>query len=229
MASHDSVLDHLGHRIAGGELAPGTVLTLADLESEYEVSRTVIREAVRVLEAKGMVSSKRRIGVTVNPVRNWSVLDVGLIRWRLSGAMRAQQIIALTELRLAVEPAAARMAAIRATEDQRAELSRQAALLQHLGDSHRADTDAYLDADIAFHDCLLEACGNLMLTAIKEPVVEVLTGRQDAGLMPAHPEHDALHHHVEAASAIVRRDPEAAEYHARAYLETTLSEVREFP
>ncbi|GAA3052282.1 MULTISPECIES: FadR/GntR family transcriptional regulator [Actinomycetes] len=229
MASHDSVLDHLGRRIAGGELAPGTVLTLAGLESEYGVSRTVIREAVRVLEAKGMVASKRRIGVTVAPMSSWSVLDPDLIRWRLRSAARAQQIVALTELRLAVEPAAARLAALRATEDQRAEIGRLAAELDRLGAAGRGDSPEYLAADIAFHDCLLDACGNLMLTAIKEPIAEVLTGRQDAGLTPAHPVHEALHNHVEAAGAIVRGDPDAAEHHVRAYVETILAEVRVLP
>ncbi|MGC7974494.1 FCD domain-containing protein, partial [Salmonella enterica] len=81
-------------------------------------------------------------------------------------AARAQQIVALTELRLAVEPAAARLAALRATEDQRAEIGRLAAELDRLGAAGRGDSPEYLAADIAFHDCLLDACGNLMLTAI---------------------------------------------------------------
>ncbi|MDZ5077813.1 FadR/GntR family transcriptional regulator [Nesterenkonia sp. HG001] len=229
MASHDSVLDHLGRRIAGGELAPGTVLTLAGLEDEYGVSRTVIREAVRVLEAKGMVASKRRIGVTVSALRQWNVLDPGLIRWRLRSAARAQQIVALTELRLAVEPAAARLTALRATEDQRAEIGRLAAELKRLGEDGRGDSPEYLAADIAFHDCLLDSCGNLMLTAIREPIAEVLTGRQDAGLTPAHPVHEALHNHVEAAAAIVRGDADAAERHVRGYVEAILAEVRAYP
>ncbi|WP_286795007.1 FadR/GntR family transcriptional regulator, partial [Microbacterium sp. UBA3394] len=66
-ASHTNVLDDLGVRIAAGELTSGQVLTAAGLEDEYGVSRTVIREAVRVLEAMGMVASRRRVGVTVQP------------------------------------------------------------------------------------------------------------------------------------------------------------------
>src|SRR3546814_18245989 len=63
-----SLLDDLGTRIVSGELAPGTVLTLAGLETRYLVSRTVIREAVRVLEAMGMLRSRRRVGVTVQQI-----------------------------------------------------------------------------------------------------------------------------------------------------------------
>ncbi|GAB3058437.1 FadR/GntR family transcriptional regulator [Sediminivirga luteola] len=225
-ASHGSVLDDLGLRIADGVLAPGTVLTLAGLEEEYGVSRTVIREAVRVLEAKGMIESRRRIGVTITPMSRWSVLDPVLIRWRLSGSTRPQQIVALTELRLAIEPVAARLAAQRASELERAEIGRLAGLLKQLGDAGKGDSEEYLSADIAFHDRILEAGGNLMLTAIKQPIAEVITGRHNAGLTPAHPLHGALHNHVEAATAIVRGDADGAERHVRGYVETILAEVR---
>ncbi|NDK30580.1 FadR/GntR family transcriptional regulator [Nesterenkonia haasae] len=225
-ASHTSVLDDLGRRIAGNELPPGEVLTLAELEKQYGVSRTVIRESVRVLEAKTMVESKRRIGVTVTPMKRWHVLDPMLIRWRLESPARVQQLIALTELRLAVEPAAARLTAVRASEDTRAEIWRLASLLKTLGESNRGDTQEYLDADVAFHNCLLDACGNLMLSAIKEPIAQVISGRHHAGLTPGTPVHESLHNHVEAAAAIVRADADAAESYVRAYVESILGEVR---
>lgn len=225
-ASHTSVLDDLGRRIAGGDLPPGTVLTLADLELHYTVSRTVIREAVRVLEAKSMVESKRRVGVTVTPMTQWSALDPVLITWRLQSPARSQQLVALTELRLAVEPAAARLAALRATEDTRAEIGRLAGILKSLGEQGLGDTPEYLEADIAFHHVLLSASGNLMLNAIREPIAQMLSGRHDAGLTPGQPVHASLHNHVEAAAAIVRGDADAAERCVRAYVESILAEVR---
>ncbi|MGO3758890.1 MAG: FadR/GntR family transcriptional regulator, partial [Agrococcus casei] len=85
------MLDDLGVRIASGEVAAGSVLTLAQLEEHYEVSRTVIREAVRVLEAKQMLVSRRRVGVTVQQPELWSNLDAQLIRWRLDGPQADQQ------------------------------------------------------------------------------------------------------------------------------------------
>ena len=98
-----------------------------------------------------------------------------------------------------------------------------------LGGEHRGDSEEYLAADIAFHDVLLAAGGNLMLTAIAGPIAEVITGRHTAGLTPAEPVHEALHNHVEAAAAIVRGDADAAERHVRGYVEAILEEVRSVP
>ena len=104
---HSGVLDRLGESIASGARAPGTVLTLAGLEEEFAVSRTLVREVVRVLESMGMVESRRRVGVTVRPPRDWNPFDPRLIRWRLGGPGRDEQLRSLTELRTAIEPVAA--------------------------------------------------------------------------------------------------------------------------
>lgn len=226
MASHDSVLEDLGLRIAGGHLVSGTVLTLAGLEEHYQVSRTVIRETIRVLESKMMVESKRRVGITITDMHQWRVLDPVLISWRLRGESAHQQLVTLTELRLAIEPIAAQFAALRASEDQRSQLIRHAATMLRLGEDGRGDSQEYIDADTAFHDCLLDSCGNLMLTAIKAPIAGFLRGRHDAGLTPANPSPRALHCHVAAAAAISRGNGDAAEQQVRGYVETVLAEVR---
>ncbi|MFI8593654.1 FadR/GntR family transcriptional regulator [Microbacterium sp. NPDC078428] len=225
-ASHGPVLDALGTRIAAGELPPGSVLTLAGLESEYGVSRTVIREAVRVLEAMGMLASRRRVGVTVRPVAEWSALDTRLIDWQLRGPRRDQQLIVVTELRAAIEPIAARLSAVRASDVQRAEILRLAARLEELGHAGRGDSEEYLIADIAFHDLILDASGNLMLAATKAPIAAVIAGRSHLGLTPGTPYDEALHNHIETAAAIARGDADAAEVHTRRYVEAVLSEVR---
>lgn len=225
-ASHGSVLDHLGTGIAGGEIAAGTVLTLAELVEQYAVSRTVIREAVRVLEAKQMVESRRRVGVTVLPSEKWSNLDTQLIRWRLESMAGAEQIVALTELRLAIEPIAANLAAIRASERERKELVVLADTLEQLGRDGKGDTDEYLAADIAFHDLLLFASGNLLFASIRMPIAQVLTGRHEHGLTPAVPYEDALSNHIKAAKMIALGDAEGAEAAAQGYVEAILSEVR---
>lgn len=225
-ASHGSVLDALGMRIASGELAPGTVCTLADLEAEYRVSRTVVREAVRVLEAMGMLMSRRRIGLTVRPAADWSALDTRLIGWQLASPQRAHQIVVVNELRSAIEPIAARLAARRATDVQRAEIERLASRLEELGHAGEGASDEYLDADIAFHDLLLDMSGNLMLAANKAAIAAVIAGRSDHGLTPSTPFEESLHNHVQTASAIARGDAEAAEHHTRRYVDAVLSEVR---
>ena len=74
-ASHAHLVEVLGRRIAGGELTPATPTTVAALEAEFGASRTVVREAVRVLEAHGLLASRRRVGLTVRPRRDWDNLD----------------------------------------------------------------------------------------------------------------------------------------------------------
>ena len=106
---HGGVLDDLGSRIASADLAEGTVLTLAHLESEYGASRTVVREAVRVLESMGMLASRRRVGITVQPRARWDELDPKVIRWTLAGPARQEHLAALMELRVAVERALYRL------------------------------------------------------------------------------------------------------------------------
>ncbi len=219
-------MDDLGMRIAAGHLPPGSVLTLAGLEEQYGVSRTVIREAVRVLEAMGMLLSRRRVGVTVRPTTEWSALDGRLIDWQLRGPGRDRQLVVANELRAAVEPIAARLSAQRATVDERERIVQLAARLERLGAEGRGDSDDYLAADIAFHDLILDSSGNPMLAAVKPAVAAVITGRSRAGLTPGVPDAEALHNHVQTAAAIARGDTDAAEHHTRRYVEAVLGEVQ---
>lgn len=89
---HNRVLAVLGPAIAAGDYRPGHVFTLDRLEADFGVSRTVVREAVRVLESMGMVVSRPRIGVKVQPATAWNVFDPYLIRWRLAGRGRIAQL-----------------------------------------------------------------------------------------------------------------------------------------
>lgn len=109
---HSEVVRVLGEEIVGGALPPGSVVNLAELAERFSRSRTVVREAVRVLESLGLVVSQRRVGVTVQPSTAWSVLSPQVIAWRLASDAREEQLRSLTQLRQAVEPAAARAAAV---------------------------------------------------------------------------------------------------------------------
>jgi DNA-binding FadR family transcriptional regulator len=213
---HNSILERLGTEIVQGVRPPGSVITLARLEDEAGVSRTVIREVVRILESMGMVESRRRVGVTVLPATSWSVLDPQLIRWRLTGAERHAQLHRLTEMRLALEPTAARLAARRATPEVGIELLELASRLRVLGEAGQGNEQPYLEADIAFHALLLAASGNDMIASLHEIVTEVLAGRTDLGLSPADPVRDAFDNHEAIARAIMDRDEDLAEQYARA-------------
>ncbi|CAM5503415.1 FadR family transcriptional regulator OS=Streptomyces tendae OX=1932 GN=GUR47_33865 PE=4 SV=1 [Streptomyces tendae] len=120
---HGRVLDTLGPAITAGAYPAGSVLRTDELAQRFEVSRSVMREAVRVLESMHLVESRRRVGVTVLPECEWNVYDPQVIRWRLAGSERPRQLRSLTVLRSAVEPVAAGLAARLATPEQCAELT----------------------------------------------------------------------------------------------------------
>ena len=205
---HADLLDKLGGLIAAGELAEGQVLRTEELEEHYGVSRTVAREAVRVLESMGLVVSRRRVGVTVTPRARWNVFDPTLIRWRLAGGGRADQLRSLSELRAGFEPAAARYAAVRATPEQCGVLTR--AVMEMAVQGRAGDLQRYLEADVLFHRTLLAASGNEMFAALSDVVAEVLAGRTLHGLMPATPEPAAIRLHADGAQAVQARDADAA-------------------
>lgn len=225
--AHTALVRELGQRITGGAIAPGSVLTLAGLEEEFGASRTVVREAVRVLETHGLVGSRRRVGITVRAPEDWDNLNASVIRWTLDGPRRREQLVALAELRTAVEPVAARLAAERADDAQRRELVRLAGILNTLGGRGEGDSEEYLDADIRYHSLLLAASGNLLLAQLSGPVKEILAGRANRGLTPAIPNEGTLEAHVATAAAIAAGDADGAEASARSHVTLVAGEVRE--
>src|ERR1044071_6429723 len=106
-ALHRNLLAALGTAIASGRYPAGQVLTLDGVSAEHGVSRSVAREAIRVLESMGMVASLRRVGLTILPSDKWNVFDPVVIRGRLEYDNRAAVLVSLSELRRGFEPAAA--------------------------------------------------------------------------------------------------------------------------
>lgn len=204
---HDELLDALGRDIADGTTPPGTVLTLEQLGARFGVSRTVAREAMRMLESMRLITSRRRVGLVVRPREDWDVYAPRLIRWRLDGPQRAEQLRTLTELRIAVEPIAARAAAVAAAGDD--ELVAMTVRMRELGEAGRLAE--FMDLDIEFHARLLRASGNEMFAALTDAVAEVLRGRTEHGLMPPHPEEEALAAHEAVAAAVRDGDPVGAQ------------------
>ncbi|MCI3929578.1 MULTISPECIES: FadR/GntR family transcriptional regulator [unclassified Streptomyces] len=220
---HARVLDSLGPSITGGEYPPGSVLRTDELAQRFEVSRSVMREAVRVLESMHLVASRRRVGVTVLPTAEWNVYDPQVIRWRLAGADRPRQLRSLTVLRSAVEPVAAGLAARHATAEQCAALTEYA--LGMVATSRGQQLDAYLVHDIAFHRTVLNASGNEMFARLGDVVAEVLTGRTHHDVMFEDPDPAAVTLHVRLAEAVREGDPARAEALTREIAEGALQEL----
>ena len=224
-ALHGNLLDALGSAIVSGEYLAGQVLTLDGVGGRHGVSRSVAREAIRVLESMGMVESRRRVGITIQPATNWNVFDPTLIRWRLEAGDRAAQLVSLSELRRGFEPAAAALAARRADPHQCRIMA--AAVSDMVVHGRSGDLESYLVADKIFHQTLLEASGNEMFRALNGVVAEVLTGRTHHGMMPAVPNPAAIELHDEVARAIRMRDEAAAERAMRAIIDEAASAVGE--
>ncbi|MFJ8053354.1 FadR/GntR family transcriptional regulator [Streptomyces luteogriseus] len=206
---HGRVLDTLGPEITAGEYPPGSVLRTDELAQRFDVSRSVMREAVRVLESMYLVESRRRVGVTVRPKSEWNVYDPQVIRWRLAGADRPGQLRSLTVLRSAIEPVAAGLAARHATAEQCAELTQCA--LGMVAHSRGHKLEGYLLHDVAFHRVVLVASGNEMFARLGDVVAEVLTGRTQHDVMFEDPDPAAVTLHVQVAEAIREGDAARAE------------------
>ena len=183
-ALHTSVLDTLGREIVSGDLAEGTVLRIDQLDARHGVSRSVVREAVRVLDSMGLVEARKRLGVRVLPSSSWNVFDPRVIRWRLDGPGREQQLLSLGDLRRGIEPVAAELAAAQASPEQCGVMV--GAVVQMAVHAKSGDLEAYLRADQLFHATLLAASGNEMLAALGELVGEAAPCPADAGTVRRH-------------------------------------------
>lgn len=202
-----TVSDSLGRRIVDGELPEGLRLTLEGIESEFEVSRSVAREAVKILESLHLVRSRRRVGVEVLGSGDWDVMTPQVIGWHLSGDRRTAELTWISELRSGVEPVAARLASMRAEPQQCSTLT--GAVMGMTAAASDPDLDSYLAHDVTFHRTLLLASGNPLIAAHAGVVEAVLRGRTN--LLPFVPNPAAIALHRDVVDAIVSHRAEDAE------------------
>lgn len=222
---HGHLLDLLGHAITSGTIPSGRVLRIEELAARHGVSRTVAREAVRVLEAMRLVHSRPKVGTTVRPSTEWNLFDPQVVRWRLTGTGRAEQLRQLSHVRAAVEPAAGWLAAREASEEQRKELLALAEELARL--AGLGEVDRFVEVDVVFHRLVLTASGNEMFAHLGDFTAEVLRGRYRLHLMPEVPDATATQRHVAVAMAIAESRPERAEKLLRQIVVGAAAEVEE--
>jgi DNA-binding FadR family transcriptional regulator len=154
---HLQVAGRIGSLIAQGKLAPGSVLpNESQLGTKFGVSRTALREAIKVLAAKGLVEVRRKTGTRVRPNSHWNMLDGEVLTWLFSGTDVPAGLSDLLEVRKIVEPAGARMAAARATPEDLAKMESAFEAME----TAAKDLDSRVEADLLFHLAVLEGTRN---------------------------------------------------------------------
>lgn len=206
--THGNTLDLLGARIVAGHYPSGTPVPPEPLLcAEFGVSRTVIREAVKSLVAKGMLVTGPKLGTRVLPSAQWNWFDPDVVGWQSRAGLSNEFLRDLQELRRIVEPAGVRLAAERATAADIAEIEAAYAGMKHAIE-HGGD---YVHHDLLFHQGLLRACHNRMvvqmskaLGALLRTSFEISTSRPDGPAM-------SLPLHRAVLDAVIARDPRRAE------------------
>lgn len=201
---HIPVAQELALDIIEGRWTEERNLTLEDIQLRFQVSRTVAREVARLLSDVGAVTVRRRMGISPRPLGTWSALNPVVIEWKLHSSKRRDALLALTELRLAVEPIAAAKSAEHAPIEIRSRMPILAQEMRKAGESGRLDD--FHSMDIEFHSLLLRYSGNDLFAALSDIVATILRGRVEIGLYPKRPEPKALDAHQEVAEGIWKGD-----------------------
>jgi DNA-binding FadR family transcriptional regulator len=162
-SNHAEVARSIGVDIIAGRYTEGTRLPGdAELTAMFGVSRPVLRESVKTLVAKGLLSTKARVGTVVRERGAWNMFDADVLAWHLDAGIDKRFLGDLAEIRLAVEPRAAALAASRRSDADIVELRRS------MEQMRRADSDSigFADADLALHVAVANASGNLFMRSI---------------------------------------------------------------
>ncbi|RYD48845.1 MAG: FadR family transcriptional regulator [Sphingomonadales bacterium] len=199
------LLDSLGRAVVTGRYDERIFPTEADLAKQHGVSRSVTREAVKMLTAKGLLTARPRKGTTVQPASQWNLFDPDVLRWLLERKFSLELLRQFTELRIAIEPAAAALAARAANA---AGLEAIAAGYTRM-EAAEAGEDDPLEADIAFHVSILAASNNPFYVQFKD-VVETALRTSIRFTNRFKGRTASLPQHREVLTAIERRDAEGA-------------------
>ena len=200
---HGQVVKSLGHGVVGGAYPAGELLPNEEvLCRTLDVSRTALREAIKVLAAKGLLESRPRVGTWVRPQASWNMLDPDVLSWRCATGPDAQFLRHLTEMREIIEPAAAALAARGRSPAQLAALE---AAYQAMEEA--ANVTEWVEADLAFHSAILQATNNPLLVplvAIIGSALESLLGisaRKSSDVKDALPDHRKVLDAIRAGDA----------------------------
>ena len=204
---HGAIAHRLGTDILSGKYAPGDILSgEVAFSEELQVSRSAYREAIQVLTAKGLVTSRPKAGTSVLPRERWNLLDPDVLAWAFAGEPDLHFVRSLFELRAVVEPAAARFAAERRTKDDLKVMKDALALMRR----HTLSTPEGRTADRDFHNAILIATQNPALITLSASIGAAVNWttqfKQRSRALPRNPIPD----HTRVYDAIAVGDGDAA-------------------
>jgi GntR family transcriptional regulator, transcriptional repressor for pyruvate dehydrogenase complex len=222
----DELTDELMSRIIDGRYPPDSALPPeGDLAREAGMSRLTIREAVKTLRAKNVVRVERGRGTYVNPVDQWTALEA-LVRANVHQESTTGQTLPerLIEARRIVEVGAAELAAERRSDEDAARL--EELLADMAAADEAADVDAFVAADLAFHETVLHAAGNGLIAALLDPLSRLLVPARRQTSEVADIRRHALEYHAAILESIRARDAERARRAMHDHIEQTQEDLR---
>ena len=214
----------LGRAIVVGDYGERAFPTEAEIVKQHGVSRSVTREAVKMLGAKGLLGARPKQGTFVRPQEAWNLFDTDVLRWLLERKSSLVLLRRFSELRIAVEPAACALAARSATAEQQAAIT---AGMERMKAADRGDDDT-LNADIAFHVAILRASNNPFFSQFRDVVSTALrtsirfTNRL-SGRSASIADHTAVH------DAILARDVDGARAAMSLLIDKVLDVIEQVP
>ncbi len=220
---HEGVIEEIGRRIVSGEFAPGDALpTESELCQALAVSRTALREALRVLAAKGLLEAKRKVGTVVRPAERWNYLDADILSWQLQSQDAARVIGELYELRHLIEPIAASLAANHAKATDVSALRSAYRDMELAGD----DGEQIKIPDMRFHRAIIEASGNRLFSSLAPVMSAALAVNFDLVSKAPRGQKHSLPAHRRVLEAIENHDAAGARLAMQKLIEDSQRDAR---
>ena len=223
ISRHSHLGAEIGRRIVSGLYETGSLLPPeAQLLLEFGVSRPVLREAIKLLESKGMLEARQRRGTVITERSGWNMLDADVLGWVAQSGSDPEMLIRLTDVRMIVEPGACLLAA---RDGSDAQLRRIDEAFQRMAD-HVDHPQHYIQADRDFHLALMAACGNEYLAAVGTAISAALTvSLHRMNPIPASNRASLLLHEP-IVKALLQRDGEGAARASRHQMEDAFRRLR---
>jgi GntR family transcriptional regulator, galactonate operon transcriptional repressor len=221
----DRLVFALGRDIAGGVWKPDETLpTEPEIAHRFGAGRNAVREAVKILAAKGFVRTERRAGTIVRPESSWNLLDPEVLGWMLSAlGERGKLLDELSELRSIIEPMVARLTATHASATETLQICEAYDQMEKYAD----EAQKLVEADIRFHQLLFEATHNRLLAALVPAFSLLLRTNFEIAVRAGKETSRNLKEHRQIAEAVSRRDPELAQRATRKLLTKNAGEITE--